>query len=458
MNDDTFEINFNNSKNHSDITNKRGDSQEWKDFLSNLSQNVECQPEISELMEEISSLIEKTKRLDVPEVLKPEDSNDIDIAIHGYFIQRLSPNTIEKHLRYKRFMERHKISVDFYPPEYSNFTRHMRFREMQGAGFYALKHEKQAIMMFANAFDIADKFKKYKLPREPDRNAIYDVPYPYIVSKFSTFQYFPNIKCYNNKLFQTLHFHNWMVGYRAPSEIAIMKVDNVQIDKQGNGYISITQPKRHGAVRKVILPKSILSSRVNKSFKNYIDNIRPKVENQYSKDYLYLQENGKPFTIRHLGHCLSKTGKMIYPDYHPYMARHWCSIAKLTQTKVESGYFDYYYVNRWMGHKDINTTMQYVAPASDYYNVYPKNWYNHALKQYHGGKRDFPNRRENRLLLGKLSPVKSSGLEEVFEKLRKCIFQTEFDFKGCWEFQPSSLNLFFFLFRLIFLTKRGVYV
>jgi hypothetical protein len=383
------------------------------DILNNLGHIVEHSEDIQHIMEAIQSLIEKTNRLDIPEFLDPKCSNDIDVGIHAHFIQRLAVSTIEKHLRYKQYMERHEVPVLFYPPDYLNFTRHMRYREIQNAGFYALKHEKQTMLMFANAFGMKETFARYKLPKEPEKANNYDVPFPYDVVKYSTFQYFPNIKSYNNKLFQSMHFHNWMVGYRAPSEMAIMKVDNIKIDQEGNGTLSIVQPKRHGTIRKITLQKSILSSMVHKSFKNYIDNIRSKVVNQCSKDFLYLQEDGKPFTTEHLGNKLSYTGKMIYPGYHPYMPRHWCCIAKLIETKVDTGYFDYYSVNRWMGHKGIQTTMDYVAPAGEYYSVYPHNWYSHALKPCKVGKRDFPNRTKFRALLGKVSPERHDGLVEI---------------------------------------------
>lgn len=199
--------------------------------------------------------------------------------------------------------------------------------------------------------------------------------------------------------------------------MALMKCSYVHIDDVDNGRLSFPQPKVHGEVRNCVLPKAVLISSVHKSFKNYIDNIRPKVESQYSGDFLYLQEDGKPFTIRHLGHRLSETGKMVVDYYHPYMARHWCVIAKLIQSKIRSGgikgTFDYFAVNRWIGHKTIQTTMIYGGPAMDYYEIYPFDWYNHALNHFNGGKCDFPNRLQKSRLLGKVSPENRYGPEEI---------------------------------------------
>ena len=45
--------------------------------------------------------------------------------------------------------------------------------------------------------------------------------------------------------------------------------------------------------------------------KNWIYHWRPKVENQYSGDALYLQPSGKPFTVRFLGKKLSETKLIV---------------------------------------------------------------------------------------------------------------------------------------------------
>jgi len=76
-------------------------------------------------------------------------------------------------------------------------------------------------------------------------------------------------------------------------------------------------------------------------------------------------------------------------------------------------FIQYKRVNQWIGHKNIQTTMDYGSPAVEYFDLYPQNWYNHALKQSYGGKHDFPNRQQNRALLGKITPVEVSGPVEI---------------------------------------------
>lgn len=135
-------------------------------------------------------------------------------------------------------------------------------------------------------------------------------PFPDVVNKFFYYEYSKDT--YENTLYQYLFFHSFMIGWRVPSEIIEMTVDDVIIDSSGRGCITITETKKHRQKRTILPEKSILSSRVHKSFKNWIDKWRPKVENQYSGNALYLQPSGKPFEINHFRGKLSRFGKKIW--------------------------------------------------------------------------------------------------------------------------------------------------
>lgn len=122
--------------------------------------------------------------------------------------------------------------------------------------------------------------------------------------------------------------------------------------------------------------------KTRKSFKNWIDYWRPKVENQYSGTALYLQPSGKPFTVRYLGKTLRSTGKQIYVNYTPYVSRHWCAVARLIQTKIQTGHYDCYVVKNWLGHDKIATTEGYIQHAENYFKRAPYDWIKHTLKFY----------------------------------------------------------------------------
>lgn len=93
-----------------------------------------------------------------------------------------------------------------------------------------------------------------------------------------------------------------------------------------------------------------------------------------------MQANRRPFTIRHLGHKLSKNGKKVWKYFQPFDMRNCCAVARLIKTKVESKRFDAYSVKNWLGHTQIKTTEGYIRYAKQYYNQIPVDWIAAALK------------------------------------------------------------------------------
>ena len=319
-------------------------------------------------------------RIQCPITLNPHLATFNDIALHANLRQRLSESTITKNLRYARFMELHPVPVNFRNPTYQNFIKHTDYREqIEHAGYGALKAEWQAMRMFLRAYGIPTW--DYKLPYAPKPHKRI-LPFPDVVNKFFHFEYSKDP--YENTLFQYLFFHSFMIGWRVPSEIITMTVDDVLIDSSGRGCITITETKKHRQKRTILPEKSILSSRVHKSFKNWIDIWRPKVENQYSGNALYLQPSGKPFVINHFRRKLSCFGKKIWQPFQPYDMRHWCAIARLIKTKRDTRYFDVLTVRNWLGHTDIKTTQNYINYADMYYNQASVDWIAHAIKPQKG--------------------------------------------------------------------------
>ena len=327
------------------------------------------------------SNIKKQNRLECPIKLNPKEASFNEIAIHAVLRQRLSESTVVKNLRYARFMEIHPVPVDFRNPSYENFIRHTDYREqVEHAGFGALKAEWQAMRMFLRAYGIPAW--DYKLPYAP-RPHKRILPFPDVVNKFFHYEYSKDP--YENTLYQYLFFHSFMIGWRVPSEIIEMTVDDVIIDSSGRGCITITETKKHRQKRTILPEKSIMSSRVHKSFKNWIEVWRPKVENQYSGNSLYLQPSGKPFEINHFRGKISRFGKKIWQPFQPYDMRHWCAIARLIKTKRETKIFDVLTVRNWLGHTDIKTTQNYINHADMYYNQAPVDWIANAIKPQKGG-------------------------------------------------------------------------
>ena len=297
------------------------------------------------------------------------------VSDHAKRWQRLEKSTIDHRLRYARRMTKHLVfPIDFFNLEYNQFIAYMQYREdYEKASHYALKHDLQTFQMFLNAFGIDPKKWYYRLPPKP-RHKERKLPLPDIVHKIITHKYSDN--AYENALFQYLHAHNFWIGWRVPSEPCLMTVDDIDFDTES---IIITEQKKHYSTRQIFPETAIMKGKTRKSFKNWLK-WRNKVETSRSENYLYLQPSGKPFTVRHLGHRLSETGKKVYPTFKPYDARHWCAIARLIKTKVETGHYDCYTVKNWLGHEKIATTEGYIQHAENYYKKAPFDWISHTLK------------------------------------------------------------------------------
>ncbi len=204
------------------------------------------------------------------------------------------------------------------------------------------------------------------------------MPFPDQVYKILNLTYSKDT--YENALIQYLLTHNYIIGWRFPSEPAEMKTTDVHVER---GYITITEPKKHNSTRN-LSPEEIMTSRRRKSFKNWIDAWRPKVENQYSKDYLYLKPDGRPFTRDSLRQLLNRKAKpkiqTIFPEYYNYSSGHFSAVSRLIRTKLQYKAFDEYEVRDWLGHTKIETTMGYIKDAKHYYLLAPYDWVHRVLK------------------------------------------------------------------------------
>ena len=89
-----------------------GNSEKWKKIIQK-EENKEMikNKEGTPLEENLDVVFENYNRCDCPIFLNPQTASFTDVAIHGNLRQRLQASTIEKHLRYARFMETHFIPV-----------------------------------------------------------------------------------------------------------------------------------------------------------------------------------------------------------------------------------------------------------------------------------------------------------------------------------------------------------
>jgi len=320
--------------------------------------------------------VKKINRLNVPVFFQAGECSFEDIKTHALIRQRLRESTVKKNLRYLRFMELHECPVDFRNLSYENFIRHMDYREqIEGAGADALRHEWKAMRMYLRAVGINPVEWQYRPPPRAKYTAK-KIPTPDQVCKIFKMRYHPdNVR---NACIKYPVMHSFLIGWRVPSEPIIAKTTDINLEEK---TMKITSPKLHNSTRYIDITEII------KPITDWLEKWRPKVENQYSQDALYLHFDGRPFGTKEqlrrffYDYAYPKI-KHIFPGYYNYLTRHWNAIAKLIKTKVETNHYDVYEVKEWLGHTKIETTMNYVQQAKLYYKKHPYDWIKRALKYY----------------------------------------------------------------------------
>lgn len=385
-------------------------------FLGNIGQIVEHQSQsVGEIMEELSSRLENIKRTGVPLFLDPKNATFLDVAIHAKVHQYLSESTIEKHIRYARFMELHPQPVDFKNLTPESFIKHVIYRleiEDPPATPNALKHEKKAVLMFLKAFrQYTEDWKEYvKTPPIVTSEDNTYIPFPSTVNKLYHAKYSDDK--YENVLLQTIVFMGFNFGMRPPSEICNLNLEDIAINKDGTGYIRIHEDKKHRKHR-LIYPynKTVLSSPVFKTPKNYIKNWRHKVVKKHSGNALFLQPDGKRVTKYYLRDHIAPIGKRVCNEksFILYTMRHTFATYLYEYTK------DMKKVAKRLGHKKSDTVDKYVHIADSMKEQLGKrNLFNQALRSIKPrGKQGDLDCWEKRHQSDNFSPRNLSGPAEI---------------------------------------------
>jgi site-specific recombinase XerD len=368
-----------------------GNKKRWHSIKKEAYLEKEYLPEVGNIMEELEKVLLTVKRTDVPLFLNPNNSTLLDLAVHGKLRQYLSISTIEKHLRYIKFMETHPQPVDFRNLTLNSVLNHFDYRlefEDPPATPNALKHEKKAIRFLLRCYGTWDDHWKEHLRTPPvtDTEDNVFVPFPEQVNKLYHTKYSDDP--YENALLQTIVFLGFNFGMRPPGEIINLNLEDIVINEDGTGYIRINEDKKHGKKR-IIYPynKTILSSPVFKTLWNYIQHWRPKVVNDKSGDVLFLMKNGSRINGNYLRKKITPIGKIICNEkgFKLYTMRHTFATYMYEYSK------DIKRVSKLLGHKKSDTVDKYIHIANFMKEqVGKRNLFNQALRHISkcGGKLD----------------------------------------------------------------------
>lgn len=368
-----------------------GNNQVWKNIVQKRSQPYVKHPRPIKGAGMVKQPYELAKKLDIerlnnPYLIHPENyetQQDLFDAIKHWWVfkYRKKESTIKDRLRYAQKMSEHPIFpinwLKFNPVQIINYLEHREYVDYQNnRGKHQIINEWKTVKTFAKAFGIDANLWGYTPPCPP-KAKVKQIPLPPTVHKLLHTRYSNNN--YDNALVTHILTHSFHIGWR-PSEVLIQSVNDVYIDE---GYLIITETKKYNQPRQIWPDKAIMTSKQKKSLKNYIECWRPQVANEHSGDYLYLQRSGEPFkSTQHLRKYLKDHIGNRYEDFHPYLWRHWCAIARLIRSKIETKRWDIWDVKEWMGHEKIDTTEDYVKFAKNYYRNAPYDWISAVLKFY----------------------------------------------------------------------------
>lgn len=295
----------------------------------------------------------------------------------------LRASTIARRLSYLHLMadRQQPFPIDFFNPNYTQYIYHMtwykenKYNPETGKNFYGLKQRKETFETYLDAVGISRGFFHYTLPEYPQEKPIC-YPNPNIAFDITRYPFFKDKD--ENRLYQMIHLYNFVVGPRPEAEDCILKIDNINWD---DCIITYPQPKRKYKIREIFIEESFINGRTRKSLRNYVDHLRPKFISQYSGDYLFISpKTGKPFTTDYLRKQLTKTGKMVYPVFYPYMARHFCATGRLIKCYLERDPDPIKTVQDFMDHYSRKNTERYTQKAKQFYAKYNFNWFQRLLK------------------------------------------------------------------------------
>jgi integrase len=320
---------------------------------------------------------------------KYDTHEELYCAIRDWWIDTKgrSETTVVDRIRHARSMQNHTIYpvnwLKFEPEQIVNQLLHRQKYEYKERaketgnptyGATQLTNLWKTVKMFAEAYGIDISFWGWNPPTPPEPQ-IKIVPRPETVNRLMHTLYTNNRV--ENTLIRTLLTVGFHIGLR-PEELITIKVKDVFLDE---GYIFIREQKKKYRERQVWIDDAVMTSRRQNSLRNWIDLWRPKIENEKSGDYLFIQKDGSPFPSEHaLRMYLMPFVKPVWNDFCPKIMRDWSAIARLIRTKIETKKWDIRTVKCDLGHKTEKTTESYVRFAENYYRKDPYDWMRAVLK------------------------------------------------------------------------------
>jgi len=363
-------------------------------------------------------------------LLNPEKLTFEDIRQHAIVHQGKDElGTVKKLMDYLSKMAQHPIyPVDFNKPDWEQYFHYMDHIKMNGdfdrygnirlVGIHGLLNRDEAWLMYLKSIGYEDFFPRYRT--RLDKNKIHQasqstldkpIPTPEIVYKMLRYdyvgkkefdRYYYPVKKKGlrrrdlNKYIQYQFFFGFFIGMAFEKEMVILNLHDV-IDQGSRYAIRITRPKVGNKKRMLRLEETISKSPVHKSVYNYLTKIRPKFADKNESAFSVNPKTGRRWGYDlvdeldrnnelkiinkgcdQLRGYMDRWGKRVYPQYNPYLMRHWCGTARMIDWDKEGDAFAR--VQVWLGHSDPKDTTIYVQ-LHRLWDDKKGSWLSRALKQ-----------------------------------------------------------------------------
>jgi len=335
--------------------------------------------------------VENKKTTQKPRMINPEQhetTEELFQAIQNWWTQRYrkQPESWHKYENDLKKMMNHDIyPVNIHNPLPDQVIAHLDYIEdnikqkqknkHDHTGIYQVIKRWKAIKALMRSYGRLEEIKQWNYTPPPAPAARPRI-IPSVKTVHQIIHHDYSKDPYENKLYQYLGLFSYWIGFRTASEMSILQTTDLDLD---SGLLTFYQPKVH-AYRTVALPQRLITSKNTKNLKNWIDNWRPKAETSESKEYMFIQKNGRPFTEAYLTKKLRDHFIPIWNNYYPYSSRHWYATGKLVLSKVNTGAYDLKEVCDDMHHSSTKVTERYTRTANKWYKIAPYDWFNTLLK------------------------------------------------------------------------------
>jgi hypothetical protein len=381
-------------------------------------------------------------------ILDPIDITFEKIENHAEVHQNKDfDGTVKKLMNYLEKMKSHPIyPIDFNKPDWEQYFRYMdhikkhgdysKFGKLRTVGIHGLLNRDEAWLMYLKSIGYDRFYPRYKerinKKHIPDNSLDKPIPMPVIVHEMLRYEYvdkkefdryYKTLKKKGilrrdlNRYIQYLFFIGFFIGIAPEKEWVILNLDDI-IDNGEKYSIRVTRPKVGNKKRILPLEKIISKSPVHKSMLNYLSKLRPKFADKNEKALLIDPRTGQRWKIDDLRRVLTRYGKRVYPQFYPYLMRHWCGTARMIEWDKKGGAFDH--VNYWMGHSDPKDTKIYCQLARLWEDD-NGSWLSRALKRnWFGGLDDS---KDNAQLSQYRGPVvQNNSNKKIIHPQARCIF------------------------------------